>query len=116
MMGKLPFMSINDQFGLVLAIILAECGEQWLNMSEDLSLVIAFDCVFLLDCVWRRLGPFLWAPMASHTSCAKDFVVRKNKAALVVEEAVVHYQCFIPLATKEAMQPLEDEVKLIQAY
>jgi hypothetical protein len=115
MMGKLPSMSISDQFDHVLAIIIAECGEQWLNMSEDPSLLISFDCVFLLDCVWRQLGLFLWAPMASQTGCAKAFVVRKNKATLVVEEAVAHYQCFVPLATKEAMQPLEDEVKLIQS-
>jgi hypothetical protein len=59
MMENVPFMSISDQFGPVMAIIIVECGKQWLNMGGDLSMVIVSDYVFLSNCVWRCLGLFL---------------------------------------------------------
>jgi hypothetical protein len=116
MMGKLPFMSTNDQINPFLSIIIVEHGEKLLNMGQDLSLVIDFDCVFLPDCVWRCLGLFLWDPMAPRVGRAKDYVVRKTRETLDVEEATTHYQNLIPPITKEAMHPLEDKVKLVQSY
>jgi hypothetical protein len=109
MVGKIPFMSISDKFSLVLAIIIVDHGDKFLNIGEDSSLVIDFDCVFLPNCVWSCLGLFINDPMAPRAGRAKDFVVRKNIAAhakdFVVrktrvnhaaKEEMTHYQSFVP--------------------
>jgi hypothetical protein len=54
--------------------------------------------------------------MAPRAGLAKDYVIRKIGATLAAEEAMTHYQNFVPPITKEAMHPLEDKVKLVRAY